>query len=102
MASGLLNSLTFLDTPAESRNAWASKTSFGVDFLLGLMFLVLAICRIKHPFIAKQEHYDRSKNGARFLVYHSHDAKRIFVFGVVEKSAKPVVTAEGLSYGGSR
>jgi hypothetical protein len=53
MASGLLNSLTFLATPAESRKAWASKASFGVDFPLDFVLLEFAICRIKHPFIAE-------------------------------------------------
>jgi hypothetical protein len=42
MASALLNSLTFLDTPAESRKAWASKASFCVDFILDFVLLEFA------------------------------------------------------------
>ena len=53
MRSALLNSMTFLDTPAESRKAWASKPRFCLDFLLDLTLFGFAITCITLPLLRR-------------------------------------------------
>jgi len=53
MRSALLNSVTFLDTPADSRKAWASKPRFCLDFLLDLTLLGFAITCITLPLVRR-------------------------------------------------
>src|SRR5580700_7169921 len=61
MPSAFLNSLTFLDTPAESRKVWASKASFSVDFLLDFVLREVAISRIKLPLRCRTLHHDMAE-----------------------------------------
>src|SRR5579859_3093701 len=53
MISALLNSLTFSATPAESKNAWASKARFCLGFGGELPFLPVGVSAYRHDsFIA--------------------------------------------------
>jgi hypothetical protein len=84
MPSALLNSLTYLDTPAESRRVWASNARFCVDSLLDLMLLDSANSRIRPPLHCRELHHGRSAKGGRVslrrqLIHGASEVKQSLV-----------------------